>query len=170
MGHFYDTVPDEFSALTHQEAVERYAAGAEAPAQATAGLAAEQLSSHPVAGRWSIQQVLLHLMDVDLIGSYRIKRILAEDNPAFDLFDEVAFSERLGYERQDAVAAGEVFRLNRLLMANMLRHLSGSDLERVGRHAEVGPVSVGQFVRLYVHHLDHHMKFVREKRVALGVD
>ena len=60
--------------------------------------------------------------------------------------------------------------LNRLLMANMLRHLSGSDFERVGRHAEVGPVSLGQFVRLYVHHLDHHMKFIREKRVALGVD
>ena len=166
--HFYDTVPDELESLAHQEAVERYAAGAESPGQAIAGLTREQLVSHPVPQRWSIQEVVLHLLDVDLIGSYRIKRLIAEDNPAFDLFDEVAFSKRLWYEEQDAAAAAEVFRLNRLLTADILRHLSDGDFERVGRHGEVGPVSIGQFVRLYAHHVEHHMKFVQEKRAALG--
>ena len=167
--HFYDTVPDELTALSHREAVERYAAGAQAPAQAVAGLTREQLISHPVPGRWSIQQVVLHLLDVDLIGSYRMKRLIAEDNPTFDLFDEVAFSRRLWYEEQDAAAAVEAFRLNRLLTADVLRRLSDDDFERVGQHGEVGSVSIGQLVRLYAHHVNHHMKFVHEKLAALGV-
>ncbi len=169
MAHFYDTIPAELKALPHRQAVERYAAGAEAPAQALAGLTTEQVGSHPVPERWSIRQVVLHLMDVDLIGSYRMKRIIAEDNPAFDLFDEVAFAQNLGYEQQDAAAAAEVFRLNRILTADMLRRLSDGDFERTGNHGEVGPVSIGFYVRLFTHHVAHHMRFVHEKRTALGV-
>ncbi len=169
MAHFYDTIPAELKALPHRETVERYAEGASAPAQALAGLTTEQVGSHPVPERWSIRQVVLHLMDVDLIGSYRMKRILAEDNPTLDLFDEIAFAQNLGYEQQDAAAAAEVFRLNRLLTTDMLRHLSDEDFERTGNHGEVGPVSVGFYVRLFTHHLAHHMKFVHDKRTALGV-
>ncbi len=170
MAHFYETVPADLKALPHREAVERYAEGAEVPAQALAGLTAEQVGSHPVPERWSIRQVVLHLMDVDLIGSYRMKRILAEDNPTLDLFDEVAFAQNLGYEQQDAAAAAEVFRLNRMLAADMLRRLSDEDFDRTGNHGEVGPVSVGFYVRLFTHHVAHHMKFVNEKRMALGVE
>ncbi|MCZ6655254.1 MAG: DinB family protein [Planctomycetota bacterium] len=169
MAHFYDTIPAELTALPPREAVERYAAGASAPAQAIAGLTADQVGSHPVPERWSIRQVVLHLMDVDLIGSYRIKRILAEDNPTLDLFDEVAFAQNLGYEQQDAAAAAEVFRLNRALTADMLRRLPDEDFERTGNHGEVGPVSIGFYVRLFTHHVAHHMKFVHKKRTVLGV-
>ena len=65
-------------------------------------------------------------------------------------------------------AAAEVFRPNRLLTADMLRRLSDKDFERTGNHGEVGPVSIGFYVRLFTHHLAHHMKFVLEKRKALG--
>jgi hypothetical protein len=28
-------------------------------------------------------------------------------------------------------------------------------------------MTLGQFVRLYVHHLDHHLRFIQEKRKLL---
>ena len=50
-----------------------------------------------------------------------------------------------------------------------MRRLSDEDFERTGNHGEVSPVSIGFYVRLFTHHVAHHMKFVHEKRAALGV-
>ena len=88
MAHFYSSLPDSLGALTHQEAVKRYIEERNVPRQGLAGLSTEELNSHPVPGTWSIQQILIHLMDTDLIACYRMKRIIAEDRPELDLYDE----------------------------------------------------------------------------------
>src|SRR5258707_4912288 len=49
--------------------IERYVAGATVPAGAIRGLSTQELNAFPVPGTWSIQQVVLHLMDSDLIGA-----------------------------------------------------------------------------------------------------
>ena len=58
--------------------IERYAAGANVPAEAIRGLTPTDLNAFPVPGTWSIQQIVIHLMDSDLIGSDRMKRVAAE--------------------------------------------------------------------------------------------
>ena len=148
--------------------IERYAAGADVPASAIEGLSREDLLAHPVPGTWSIQQIILHLMDSDLIGSDRMKRVIAEDRPKLIGYDESAFAARLGYEHIDAAKAAEVFRLNRELTAAMLRRLDDKAFERVGEHSERGEESLAELVKIYAEHLDHHMKFLRRKREMLG--
>jgi hypothetical protein len=148
--------------------IERYAAGADVPAKAIRGLSKAELNAIPVPGMWSIQQVILHLMDSDLIASDRMKRVIAENKPTLIGYDETAFSKNLFYETLDPVQACEIFRLNRLLTAEILRRLPDSAFTRVGQHSERGPVTLEHFVESYADHLDHHMKFVCEKRKALG--
>ena len=164
MAHFYSTLPDGLNALTHQEAVKRYIEERNAPRQGLAGLSTEELNSHPVPGTWSIQQILIHLMDTDLIACYRMKRIIAEDRPELDLYDETAFAERLYPHKLEASLACEVFRINRMVMGTLLRQLPDDVFDRVAIHPEVGEMSLGLFVRLYIHHLDHHSAFIRQKR------
>ena len=164
MGHFYSSLPESIAVLSDREAVDRYAQGAGVPGEAIEGLTADQLNAFPVPGTWSIQQIVVHLMDTDLIAAYRMKRIVAEDRPALDLYDEVAFSKRLHYERLDAARVCEVFRLNRLNVADMLRAVPAAAFAREAIHQENGAMTLGLFLRLYVHHLDHHMRFLREKR------
>lgn len=168
MGHFYHTIPEEIVALSHRAAVERFAAGADVPGEAIAGLTIQQLNAVPVPNTWSIQQIVVHLMDTDLIASYRMKRIIAEDKPALDLYDEVAFSRRLHYDRLDAQRVCAVFRLNRLNVADLLRALPDEAFGREAMHPEVGPMSLGLFLRLYIKHLDHHMAFINRKRVMVS--
>ncbi len=88
MEHYYAQIPDDIAALSNREAIERYDAGAAVPGEAVADLTPEQLNSFPVPGTWSIQQILTHLMDSDLIATHRMKRIIAEDRPVLDLYDE----------------------------------------------------------------------------------
>ncbi len=150
------------------ELVERYAAGADVPSRAIVDLSRQDLTSFPVAGTWSIQQIIAHLMDSDLIASDRMKRIIAEEEPTLIGYNETAFAEKLSYQRLDAAMCCEVFRINRILTAALLRELADEAFDRVGRHNEVGPVTLGQLVRTYVDHLDHHMTFLRKKREVLG--
>lgn len=164
MPHFYASVPEELAALSHREAIERYTDGRSSLRAIVAGLSTAQLNSTPVPDTWSVQQIVCHLVDTDQVASYRMKRIVAEFRPQFDLYNENAFAERLGYELLDPSPLCELFRVNRLVTADLLRKLPDDAFERVGIHQEIGELSLGKLIRLYVHHLDHHLRFARDKR------
>ena len=145
------------------------AASAAVPAEAIRGLTPSELNAFPVPGTWSIQQIVVHLMDSDLIGSDRMKRVAAENVPPQLIgYDETAFAKNLPYEKLDPAQACEVFRLNRLLTAAVLRNLPDSAFTRHGMHSERGRETLADLVEGYVEHLEHHMKFIREKRKLLG--
>lgn len=151
-----------------KDAIDRYAAGAELPARAIQGLTSADLNAFPGPGAWSIQQLVIHLMDSDLIGSDRLKRLAAEDRPLIIGYSENAFIKNLGYEKLDPAAACEIFRLNRVMTAAVLRNLPEESFSRWGVHNEKGKVTLLEMVKGYAHHLDHHLKFLYEKRKNLG--
>lgn len=155
----------------NRDQIERYAAGAIELSRALEGLTRDDLLAHPVPGTWSIQQIALHLMDSDLVASDRMKRVVAEENPLLLGYDESLFATRLGYEQLDARQAAEVFRLNRLLTAEMLRHQPDEAFSRRGVHRDGGKeksVTLEYLVGTYIDHLDGHLVFVRTKRDLLG--
>jgi hypothetical protein len=148
--------------------IEKYIADATVPAGAIRGLTPQELNAFPVPGTWSIQQVVLHLMDSDLICSDRMKRVIAEESPSLLGYDETAFSKRLYYESLDPALACELFRLNRQMTGAILRKLPDAAFARAGMHSERGRETLEDLVRIYTDHVHHHMKFVKEKRRALG--
>lgn len=168
MAHFYDSIPDSIRKLSTAQAIDRYLADASVPGKAIEGLTADQLRAFPVPGTWSIQQIVVHLTDSDLIAAYRMKRIIAEDRPKLDVWDEKAFVPKLNYQNQPAKEVCELFRLNRTVLAHVLRELPDAAFERKAIHPEIGPITLGQILRIYVNHLDHHMAFLGKKREMLG--
>ncbi len=164
MTQFYASIPPAVWDLADAAAVERFAAGASVPRDAIAGLTPAQLTAFPAPGTWSIQQIVVHLADADAVAAYRMRRIIAEDQPRLDAYDENAFVARLHYQEADAALACEAFRVGRERMAEILRRVPPAAFARVGLHPEVGELPLGRLLRVYVHHLDHHMRFLREKR------
>jgi hypothetical protein len=148
--------------------IEDYAAGGPVLAGAIAGLTKAELNAHPVPGTWSIQQIVLHMMDSDLIASDRMKRVAAEEHPTLIGYNETAFAEKLYDADLDPALACEIFDKNRRMTAAMLRRLPDEAFARTGHHNERGEVSLEQFVESYIEHLEHHMKFVAQKRKLLG--
>ncbi|MFN0133794.1 MAG: DinB family protein [Phycisphaerales bacterium] len=148
--------------------IDRYAAGAELPARAIAGLSPADLNAFPIPGTWSIQQIIVHLMDSDLIASDRMKRVAAENVPLIVNYDESAFIRNLAPERVDPAMACEVFRMNRLLTTQVLRALPAAAFEKYGVHSLNGKRTLADLVGGYADHLDGHLKHVYEKRRLLG--
>src|SRR3954468_7206966 len=103
--------------------IDRYASGATVPAKAIEGMSKSDLLAAPIPGRWSTQQVIIHLMDSDLVGSDRMKRVIAEERPLLIGYDQTSFAKSLFYDRLDAGMACDVFEKNRRLMTTILRLL-----------------------------------------------
>src|ERR1700722_10292781 len=131
---------------------------------AVAGLPAEKMKAFPVPGTWSIHQIVIHVVDSDIVGADRMKRIIAMDNPPLPSYDESLFTERLAYHEQSIDAALEMMRLSSRQMAKVLRALPESALNRKGIHSEVGELTLKQMLERMIKHVDHHLKFIVDKR------
>lgn len=152
--------------------IDKYEAGGEHLAMAIRGLTREDLlAPAPAAdgaGKWTIQQVVIHLMDSDLIAADRMKRIIAEENPSLIGFDENKFIANLFYEEQSAQDAVTILSMNRKNTTVILRRLQENAFDRAGMHNERGRQTLADLLITYTNHLEHHVKFIHAKRAAMG--
>jgi uncharacterized damage-inducible protein DinB len=149
--------------------LDRYACGGAILAYAVSGLTPEQEHAHPGPGEWSISQLVAHLLDTDLVYSERMKRVIAEDEPALLGFDESAWAARLGYEETSIAEALALLTANRRWTSAVLRRLDDADFARAGVHSERGRVTLAGLLATVTNHVDHHLRFLYAKRANLGV-
>ncbi len=149
--------------------IDRYSCGGAILAYAIAGLTPEQEAARPGPGAWSIAELAAHLLDADLVLADRMKRVIAEDDPVLQAFDEVAWVSRLDYQGTTAAEAVEILSVNRRWMTRILRGLSVADFRRAGQHTERGRVTLADLLATVTNHIDHHLRFLYAKRANLGV-
>ena len=157
------TAVSEYAAL-----VQQYSNAGRHVEQSIQHLSLDDLKMVPVPGKWSIQQVVLHLCDAELAFADRIKRLIATEKPTLLAWDENAFTAQLQYDAQSAEDAAEIIRLVRLQVGRILRLQPDSAFSRTGTHSQAGAISLADVVRKANAHLDHHLKFIHEKREAMG--
>jgi len=146
-----------------------YLAGPAALHKAVAGLSPEQLRARPVAGKWSTLEVVCHLADFEPILADRMKRIIALDNPTLLGADENRFAATLAYHDRDLEEELFLIERTRAQMSRILRTLPADALSRIGTHNERGPRTLEQMLITTINHIPHHLRFIVEKRQALGL-
>jgi hypothetical protein len=155
-----------------RELIEQYANGGDKLSMAIRGLTKEDLLQVPDAdanvGKWSIQQVVIHCVDSDLVSADRLKRMIAEENPTLIGYDENRFVQNLHYNDQPADEAVALLDANRKLFAHVLLRLPESAWSRKGTHNERGAITVGAYLKATVDHLEHHLSFIHKKRAKMG--
>lgn len=133
------------------------------------GLSEEILRRPEKPGKWSIMQVLQHLADSELVSGFRVRMILAHDEPEIQGYDQDAWAQRLQYNEMDAADALEQLRVLRRANLKLLRSLKEEQLARAGRHSERGPESVRKIVQMMAGHDILHLNQIRRIKQALGV-
>jgi hypothetical protein len=135
---------------------------------AVAGLSQEDVLARPGPGDWSILELIVHLADCDAITIDRMKRIIAEDNPSFYCADETAYMQQLFCHEQSLEDAVTLFEVGRRQFGRTLNCLEAADFDRAGVHNIRGRLTLAQMLKECVDHLEHHLKFLVEKRNRLG--
>jgi hypothetical protein len=151
------------------QVIDRFALGPELLSYAAQGLTAEQEQDRPGPGAWSIAELVAHMVDSDAVGIDRMKRVIAEENPTLQAYDQDAWIARLDSQSMPVAEGVALFAANRTWMTRILRKCTEDDFARSGLHTEDGPKTLAKLVVGYIGHLDYHLKFLYAKRANLGV-
>jgi hypothetical protein len=125
----------------------------------------EGLDARRGPGRWSAREIVHHLADSEMTAAIRLRRLLAEDRPAIQGYDQDEFARRLHYDRPHE-ASLELFRCVRQATAELLERLQPSDWLREGTHSEMGRYTVEIWLSIYAEHAHKHARQIREARSA----
>ena len=137
-------------------------------AAAVSGLAPAVLRYKPAPGKWSIQEILGHLADVEIIYAHRLRQMLADKEPVIAPIDQDAWARNLGYLETPAPELVALYGLNRHHNVRLLKRLKPGDLERTAFHPEIQRnVTVADLVgRMSTHGANHLEQIERLKKAA----
>lgn len=127
----------------------------------------EALALHPIPGKWSAREIVHHLADSETVSGMRLKRLLVEDKPLIQGYDQEAFAIRLNYNAREIDPALEAFRSARANTAQLLDSMSEEDWRREGTHSESGPYSAEDWLRIYAAHAHNHAAQIRRLSESL---
>lgn len=131
-------------------------------------LSSDDLRTAEAAGKWSINEVMQHLADSDLVFGWRIRLVLSQDRPVIAGYDQDRWAGRLRYADGDPVEALERFSVLRRSNVRLLEPASEDDLRRTGLHTERGEESLARIIRLYAGHDLLHLRQIERIRAALA--
>lgn len=136
--------------------------------RAVVRLSTRQLRKREAPGKWSIAHVLQHLVDSEIVWSWRMRLILAQDRPPLTGYDQDLWADRLGYETADAARAITEFGVLRDANLRLLTRAKPEDLARVGIHSERGEESISHLMKLYAGHDILHLNQIARIRKAIS--
>ena len=154
--------PEERRALIHQ-----YGDGYNEVIRALDNFPTESLGAHPIPGKWSAREIVHHLGDSETTSAIRIRKLLVEDEPLIQGYDQAQFASRLRYNERDMAPALEAFRCARETTMQLLPLLSEDDWQRSGTHTESGRYTLEDWLRIYAAHAHNHAAQIHRLRDAL---
>lgn len=116
----------------------------------------------PAEGEWAVIEVVAHLADSDERAAARVRRMLAEDDPALPGYDQDALARERRYIEMEPAEALDRFERVRSDHVALLEGLDDAGWRRSGVHSEQGPIDV----ELYESHgaaedVDHMAQIAR---------
>ncbi|NAS13541.1 DinB family protein [Poritiphilus flavus] len=113
-------------------------------------------------GKWTVAQVLVHVLDAERVFQYRALRIARNDMTPLSGFDQDKYVPFSGAEKRSKEDVIEEYRAIRNSTAKLFSRFSEEDLQRVGKASDV-PVSVGALGFICCGHQKHHRNVLRER-------
>ena len=155
---------EERSALIRQ-----YAAGYDEVVSALNDFPTESLGARPIPGKWSAREIVHHLGDSETTSAIRIRRLLAEDNPVIQGYDQDQFATKLRYNERDMGVALEAFRYARASTVPLLEIMTEEDWQRAGTHTESGAYTAEDWLRIYAAHAHNHAAQIKRLKDTLNI-
>ena len=125
-------------------------------------LSKAQLTRRPAPNKWSIAEILAHLVDAELVGSWRMRFILGSNGATIQAFDQDVWAETFAYSRCDPRLSLETFRILRENNIRMLKALPKELWENYGMHQERGKETIAHLVRMFAGHDLNHLAQVEK--------
>jgi hypothetical protein len=151
-----------------QELIKQYEAGYGEVAASLEGFPINQLTAHPISGKWSACEIVQHLADSEMNSAIRLRRLLTEERPVIHAYDQDDYAARLKYNERDMAPALELFRGARSTTAQLLSRMSDEDWQREGWHPESGLYTAAHWLKIYAAHAHNHAAQIRRLKEVIS--
>jgi hypothetical protein len=150
---------------TRRRLVEKFKDGYRAVNDALRGISESEIDVRPGQGKWSAREIVHHLADSEMTSALRLRRLIAEDRPVIQGYDQEEFSRRLYYDRP-IQASLDAFRAARHTTAEILDRMTDAEWTREGTHSKSGRYTVERWLEIYAEHAHNHADQIRRARAA----
>jgi hypothetical protein len=122
------------------------------------GVSREQLTKLPAPDKWSVNEIMAHLADTEIVAGFRMRMILGAPGTPIAAFDQDTWVTSGHYEKRDAQKSLELFRVLRDANLAMLASLTPEQWQHHGMHAERGKETIEQITRMFAGHDLNHLQ------------
>lgn len=126
----------------------------------------ESMSYSYAPGKWTVAEVIGHIMDVERVMAYRILRFSRNDQTPVPGFEEDDYVRNCNHSTRHKVSFAEEFEVLRQANLFLIKNLSEEQAGFTGV-ANGGVISVKALIFILAGHLTHHRNILKE-RYGLG--
>jgi len=126
------------------------------------GLSEAQGDLRYAPGKWSVKEVIGHLIDSERIFAYRALRFARNDATPLSGFDENSYVANAGFSSSSLADLAEEFEHTRKSIVYLFKHLDGDSWLRRGA-ANDNEASVGALAYIIAGHELHHVGILRSR-------
>ncbi len=119
------------------------------------------------SGKWSVKEVLGHLIDTERVMSYRALRIARGDRTPIEGFEQDDYVQNGAFDNRSVANLGREFEQVRRATISLFRNLEPEAWQRIGIANQV-EVSVRALAYIIAGHELHHKALLKEK-YGLGI-
>jgi hypothetical protein len=130
------------------------------------GLPASKLRKRPGPDQWSVNEILAHMADTEIVGGFRMRLILGSPGTPIAGFDQDAWVIAGHYDKRDPRKSVEQFRAVREANLALLKSLTPGQWKHYGMHSERGRESIEDHVLRFAGHDLNHLQQI--ERILAG--
>jgi len=113
-------------------------------------------------GKWTIKEVVGHILDTERIMAYRALRFARNDTKALPGFEQEDFVLNARFNEQSLASLAEEFVLLRKSNVALFNTFNETELNRRGLASD-RLISVRAFLYIIAGHLNHHRNIIKER-------
>jgi len=133
-------------------------------ARAVAGLTKGQLRRRPGKGKWSVIEILGHLVDTEFTYGYRNRLSLAQSGSEILGYDQEVWVREFRYGNGDPRQLLEQMKVMRRATLDLVTRLPRKTWKRYGMHSERGKQTVQRNLELIAGHDLNHLSQIQAIR------
>jgi hypothetical protein len=123
---------------------------------------ADTLHKAPSDDDWSPANIIHHLADTEAHFYIRYLKILTEDVPTTDFFDETVYPTLLKYEKRDVAQSLRLVQSLRESFYTIMCNFTPDEWEKKGRNSDVGEYPIIALIKKSRSHIKDHLQQLHE--------
>ena len=112
----------------------------------------------PSEDKWTVRDIIVHIVDSELNGSIRLRNAIAENGHTVTPYDQDKWAKQLFYEFQSIDDNLELFKHLRILNHKLLLNIDHKTWENnYFSHPERGNITVHEHIKELTEHIETHI-------------